>query len=184
MTEKVKVTQEQADKLKDVLADPEFTHQELLNDQHSEPWATSHKCLNELDVWTLARTIYEVEPQFKVGDWIVITDGNSSIGEIHRISKIGDRSVLLFDHSYSCSWRVSQIRHATSEEIKAGKERRLWNSIGREVGEFRDGDYGEHISKKSSSESREYLEDWYKRGKLKGFYPVESFISFEGEDES
>ncbi|MEK5070745.1 hypothetical protein [Sporosarcina sp. FSL K6-1508] len=130
---------------------------------------------------------YEVDPEYKVGDWVARIDGKNIYpkGEIKvvevfaGIERLGKREMVR--HGTDGEWGipVAQLRHATPKEIKAEQERRVWAGIGREVGEFRDGDFGEHVSGREQSESQEYLSDWYKRGRLKGFYPAESFISFE-----
>lgn len=74
------------------------------------------------------------------------------------------------------------IRHATPEEIKVEQERLLWKSINREVGEFRSKDIrinenGEPIIVNDTKHARMLFE----KGKVKGFYPAESFISFGSE---
>jgi hypothetical protein len=143
---------------------------------------------------------YEVEPQFKVEDWVAHINGGSFMGQSNvKVVEIlsfddDDGHATYGDGNYSIP--TGYIRHATPEEIKAEKERQLWKSIGREVGELKEKDfvvyenryfrlfnnmgcglYGNHMDPM-------YASELYKKGYLSGFYPVESFISFEsGEEE-
>lgn len=85
---------------------------------------------------------YEVEPEFKVGDWVVTKSGY--VGEIEFINEfegwanIGysketkERGVCL-----AKTFKLNEIeRHATESEIAQEKERRKWEKIGRKLGEY------------------------------------------------
>lgn len=179
MIGKVKLTQEQADALKDYLADCKGDISEAI-DEHSnvycDPdngWFGDYTALNKITPSDMARALligYEVEKTFKVGDWVF----NKSSDAVIEIIAVEYANIL---NGENCN-----VRHATPEEIKAEQERRAWKSIGREVGEFRDGDIGVDcigfIRRKVMS-----INEKYKAGDLDGFYPAESFIKFGGADE-
>ena|SRR5690625_750606 len=67
---------------------------------------------------------YEVEPEFKVGDW-VLTKVTNHIGKITGFSNITN----YYDIE---GIQTDNIRHATPEEIAEEKERRWWKKHGRE----------------------------------------------------
>lgn len=91
----------------------------------------------ELTMKQLVKAIYigyEVEPDFKVGDWVV----NTSNGYIKLIENEREaREANFLNNDYI---KRHELRHATSEEIAEEKERRFWNKFGREVNEYRAGD--------------------------------------------
>lgn len=97
---------------------------------------------------------YEIEPEFKVGDWVVTKDGY--IGEIEYINEVDkwanigyskdtkERGVCL-----AKTFKLNDIeRHATIEETEQEKERRFWVRHNRDVWELRQGDV---LSKKRGS---------------------------------
>ena len=80
------------------------------------------------------------------------------------------------------------IRHATTEEIKAEKERRLWKSINRDVGGFKIGDaviyLAGHTKRLANPQDVEFAKDIHGASGVYCIFPAESFISFEeGEEE-
>src|SRR5690625_4262140 len=77
---------------------------------------------------------YEVEPEFKVGDWVV-WDDMKIIGQLVEIG-IGLR-VDAIEYDFPQDISLKFLRHATPEEIAEEKERRFWNKFGREVNEYR-----------------------------------------------
>ncbi|RDW17613.1 hypothetical protein CWR48_13940 [Oceanobacillus arenosus] len=82
--------------------------------------------LDDVRVYDVARAFfigYEVEPEFKVGDWVVYEQGN--------VGQYGDKPIVL---------KNPVVRHATPEEIAQEKERRWWKLHGREVWELKQGD--------------------------------------------
>ncbi|WP_336822979.1 hypothetical protein [Sporosarcina sp. USHLN248] len=138
---------------------------------YQENGACADKLLDAL------RTGYEIEDEYKVGDWVIWDDrsGIAMINSLHLREK--DKWV---SDVYDC-WEDKNkiIRHATTEEIKAEKERRKWAKIGRKPGEFRDGDLG--ISEHGNYiDTPSILKARYELGQLRGFYPAESLISFGG----
>jgi hypothetical protein len=89
---------------------------------------------------------YEVEPEYKVGGWVVLEDGYIGeiefINEIEEWANIGDskdtkeRGVCLAK-TYDL---VDIERHATPSEIAEEKERRFWSEHGREPWQLKQGD--------------------------------------------
>src|SRR5690625_4144045 len=84
---------------------------------------------------------YEVEPEFKVGDWVSFENGTHGLVT---------RKIETFDYSdyweeevakwQTGSMPISRIRPATPSEIAEEKERRWWAKHGRDVWELRKGD--------------------------------------------
>lgn len=100
---KVKVTQEQAEKLK------------MIDDILKSEFISIHKLKESLTYG------YEVEPQFKVGDWI-----HCNVNKFIDIIK--NEHQLEYVQSFS-----EEYRHATDEEIAEEKQRRWWKKHDREV---------------------------------------------------
>lgn len=143
--------------------------------------------LKTLSVDEMARVLYgsdgyEIEPKHKYGDWVTkhYSDLSYLIGRFNQVRSDGMVGVYCSDENIVFI-PYEELSASTPEEIKAEKERRFWAKIGREVGEFKKGDVGLTESG-SSSRSPENIADWYELGVLKGFYPAESFISFEDGD--
>ncbi|MGJ9460085.1 hypothetical protein [Oceanobacillus sp. CF4.6] len=89
------------------------------------------KSLNELNTLSLAKALtigYEVEPEFKVGDWIT----HKLTGDIGKVTKTDPLRVDNGMGGYSGGYRYS-----TPEEIEQEKERRWWDKLGRKVNEFK-----------------------------------------------
>src|SRR5690606_17331433 len=81
---------------------------------------------------------YEVEPEFKVGDWVVIDykEHGTKVGKIKGYIK---KDAFYIDNNHAAG-SIMNTRHATPEEIVAEKERRWWAKHGRDVWELREGD--------------------------------------------
>lgn len=87
---------------------------------------------------------YEIKEEYKVGDWVI--HDNKKIG---KVKKIND-DVITIDVELGYARNNGELayvntlaryfRHATPEEIAEEKERRWWNSNGRDVGELKKGD--------------------------------------------
>lgn len=116
---------------------------------------------------------YEVEPKFKVGDLVHVL-GQKGLHEITCISEYYADLKGLWG-----SRQIKNLRHATAEEIAQEKERRLWKSLGRDVKEFKNGDVGVMRNGIKTS-SLQFLEDH--SDDLVGFYPIESFVKFGGDE--
>lgn len=150
-----------------------------------------YPAMNGLDQSDMARALligYDVELGYKAGDYVVRKDGEtfSTRSRVAKVAKLfSDNAILIVDGG---TVPFANIRHATPEEIKAEKERQLWASLGREVGEFKVGDvYLNEFDVPVHIPTLERLELFKKEiheRRLKGFFPAESFISFEdGEEE-
>lgn len=190
---KIRITQEQADAIENYLKTRDVS--ELIDD-HAEvcrnnKWAAEiYKPLNDLSQADLARALligYEVELEYKSGDWVV----DKQTKKIHQVIYVNFDSVgvngMIIGNLL--------IRHATTEEIKAEKERRVWKEIGRDVNEVKAGDciasQGEYFKvfdnmgckKWANHISPGLAETFFLDGVVNGFYPAESFVSFEEGDE-
>lgn len=83
---------------------------------------------------------YEVESKFKVDDWVIFKN-DVCVKVLRRILEIDEMNKLV-RFSMSSKWEQIEdiVRHATQKEIKEEKERQLWKKIGRDIGEFKEGD--------------------------------------------
>lgn len=131
---------------------------------------------------------YRVEEKYEVGDFVTIVAKNSKEGKTFELIGKRDEGVYLLKMSPTSNmlWHIEEFRHATPEEIKAEQERKVWAGIGREVKEFKPRDFVEiehelgfriHDERQTKVAKAKYDD-----GKVVGFYPVESFISFTQED--
>ena len=87
---------------------------------------------------------YEVEPEFKVGDWVIFTDEPEDEPIFGRINK---NMIVEWDDDVTNNYdeiqklyKEGHLRHATPEEIAEEKERRWWAKHGRDVWELREHD--------------------------------------------
>lgn len=136
---KVKLTQEQADWIeKYTLTQEQVDH---LIDIHSHRKRPDSP-LVDLSTSKLARALYsgyEVEAEFKVGDWVITGRGLlgkylEKTSEVYRFNLIGGH------HATS-----DNIRHATPEEVAKEKERIWWKKHGREPWELKEDDVLEYL---------------------------------------
>ena len=143
--EKVKLTREQADaieKYKEVVYGTfDFLHD--LASEHYIDFDLSDE-EKEREAIKLMRAFvtgeYEVEPEFKVGDWVVYKHDNTIweiIGELYG-GKVHYNITRNGKHKRSV--HKDHIRLATPEEIAAEKERRWWKKHNRRVWELKKGD--------------------------------------------
>lgn len=203
MTEKVKLTQEQADALK-IYKDA--GHNLAVFAANRRGFHGPYESLKTLSIDELGRVLYEpnsyeVEPQIKHGYWVkAVLQGNDYI----TYGKIDTEAFedFVFDYlKQNNEWgrirkHKDDLELMTPEEIKLEKNRRLWKSIGREVGELKEKDlvvyenkyfrlfnnmgceiYGFHMDPV-------YASKLFDHGNINGFYPSESFIFFESEGEA
>ena len=149
---KVKLTQEQAEKIEEV-KDYKKKYQEYISDMLYErcingSWIGVYEPLNNLNADEFARAIYigyEVEPEYKKGDWVKSKIG-TGVGKIIHLKQFG------YETDFGLLADTDDIRHATPEEIAEEKERRWWHRHGRGVWEFKtrdivkdkSGEYGFH----------------------------------------
>src|SRR5690625_4443052 len=130
MTEKVKVTREQAEAIEMVRGDTNkgLTTGNIITQLRKQWMFNPYNTLNELTTEQfLVATLgdYEVEESFEVGDWVV-TKVTNHIGKITGFSNIPN----YYDIE---GIQTDNIRHATPEEIAEEKERRWWKKHGRDV---------------------------------------------------
>ncbi|MEK5070538.1 DUF1642 domain-containing protein [Sporosarcina sp. FSL K6-1508] len=132
---------------------------------------------------------YEVEPEHKVGDWakVVFTSGGQAIGIVDTLA-FDD---IIFDYLDQntevkrCRIHRDCATTPTPEEIKTERERRLWAKIDRKPYEVKDDDVmiireGRHDNSLQVKDfDKRELHQMMRSGDIIGFYPVESFISFE-----
>ena len=137
MSEKIKVTQKQADAIEEYKRCQRSNHyQESVNKQRYNLYLA--KCLLDLTSSEFMDALYigyEVEPVFEVGDWVKSLVGKGT-GKIKDIDKYD----YYTDFAFVSSKRDLTIRHATPEEIAEEQERRWWNKHGRELREVKKGD--------------------------------------------
>ena len=185
MTEKVKVTAEQAEAFDRITK--KYSIERIIRDwikSEYDKFLPHNECLRELSLEEFMRILYigyEVEKEYAVGEWVVFRNisGQTVTAKVIAVQYGNER--IQFDSISGWQPIAYVVRHATPEEIKAEKERRVWAGIGRKVGQFMYGDVGVSHSESIWTElsSLKTLRD---SDDLKGFYPAESFISFEEDD--
>lgn len=85
---------------------------------------------------------YEVEPEFKKGDYVMVKWKNREKEEFYRVVSIdpwGSIQIETLDGVPNASGHEN-TRHATPSEIAEEKERRWWKKHGRDVWELKVGD--------------------------------------------
>ena len=146
--ESLELTLEKANENKDLALgwiSPALHHRKPLNKKFSS--------LKELSVGEVARALYigyEVEPEFKVRDWVY----RVSDKKIYRVDFVTEEGLVLDDENlwmfnekgndYGKHTPPEDVRHATPEEIAEEKERRWWTKHDRDVWELRKRDILKH----------------------------------------
>lgn len=164
---KVILTQKQAR----MFENHKYAVEELLEKRVCDNCPTSIDSLPIDDVVKAIVYGYEVKPEFKVGDWVVLEDGY--IGEIEFINEVEgwanigyskdtkERGVCLAK-TYDL---IDIVRHATPSEIAEEKERRWWKKHGRDVWELRARDILKQKSGNELAEVKEVHNSGYLIGK-------------------
>src|SRR5690625_487713 len=143
--EKVKITPEQANAIK------KWINKELLIIAKASGLLEHgvDEPIAELTMKQLVKAIYigyEVEPEFKVGDWVFWeTKSNGPIPKTaFKIEKIIKDGVCPDEwpspYAGGEPIPIEELRHATPSEIAEEKERRWWAKHGRNLWELRKGD--------------------------------------------
>lgn len=189
MNDKVKITPEQLD----AILRYKKSGLDLKNYlDHKCFWIDSFSSLKDLKIDDFARLLYEpnsyvVEPQYIVGELVKVsirtTEKNADMfGDITKVTD--DWIWVNWEEEGSPSGVPrSCVKEVTLEEAKEYRERQSWKSIGREVGEFKEGDSirTKHMIKpyivKSNQDISEAKND-YQNNHIRGFYPAESYIKF------
>lgn len=198
MTEKVTITAEQAAALK-VLTDTEkWSHESIISVHTSSPrgWNTWNGVdgLNGMPLLTLVDALrigYEIEPEYKVGEWVVFVGEHLVDGEfpeeVVQVIAVRNQSNQIQFAEVSGWQSIENVKgHATPEEIKAERERKVWAKYGRKVNEWRNGDVAIIQGRAHNVVIRENdlaIQSDYDGGYVDGFYPAESFIEFGGDDQ-
>ena len=183
--EKVKLTKLQAEAIEIIKTDTKsgWTYGNLKTQNEKtwkdEPFASLNK-LSFSDFLDALHVGYEVEEEYRGDEWVV----NTANGKVANIERVAPDRVWVDDEN-ARYFMKSALRHATPEEIKAEQERRVWKSIGREVGELKFGDkYVTTFDANRTivcSVSKEMFLDILSDGEVRVFYPIESAISFGGD---
>jgi len=121
--EKVKINQEQADKIRGWEYHTGYPGRLL--ELRAQYLLTSSKCLQSLSLDKLARALYvgyeveveELEPQFEVEDWVIHDGGIAFKLSEFQLANLGKSNGL------------RNYRHATESEIAAEKKRRMDKKI-------------------------------------------------------
>lgn len=144
--EKIKLTQEQADAIESLRSGGYDDDVIVRNTLFYEMGTNENPCkrynsLLDLHTDKLIRALYigyEVESEFKVGDWVYVETPKSELPNVYKIMLVNKYHAQL-DRLYG-NHDKSKLRHATPEEIEKEKQRRWWKSHNREVRELRKGD--------------------------------------------
>lgn len=132
--EKVKITKKQEEAM-------DLTPFDLIHDlYHGHYYYKGTHEEQEQDVLKVLKAYingYEVEPEFKVGDWIYNTKAKRVAQIDHRF---GNGDELWVDDEEFNFYHLNDSRHAIQDEIKQEKERRWWKLHGRNPWELKERD--------------------------------------------
>jgi len=193
MSEKIKVTVEQAERIKAVGS---YDKEGALK-CHMNTWGSGlNTCLNDLSIGDFARILYEPnsyeveQDKFEIWEWVKIKKlfipfiKNEMSEDAYKLERIFKITGIVPGGKILCPDRYvhnpENLCHATKEEV-------FWAELGREVGEFREGDviHTVHNSFFTVSDLNEEVDDFigkkgvkrkFINGNIIGFYPSESFI--------
>lgn len=136
--EKVKITQEQADAFEKLIRNTHIKFKYAIETARNQEWATeSFTPLNGLSFDKFINVIrygYEVEPEFKVGDWVAYNYWGL-VGKV--VSTDGG---IALDNRVNGKLNPNDFKHATPQEIATEKTRRWWNKNNRYEWELMKGD--------------------------------------------
>ena len=186
MSEKVVLTQEQADAIRALRNTNAVVNLLDLKGPLSE--LKVHDIFKALQGW------YEVEkPKFRAGDKVIRKDGLTFAAGEFIWTVVEDQQdswkakIVGSGDGWDVFWETASIRHATPEEI-------FWlHDLSRDsVGEFREGDvfvlddgYIYKVEEDDRSEDKircSLAKLWYSQGRLVGIYPASSFKSYKREE--
>lgn len=151
-------------------------------------WKGDKAPLNDLSTAQVSRALllgYDVVDVIQVGDFVRSKQSKN----IYKVNSIDSNSYAYLKgilcqpgKTFTGALRLHELEFVEPHEVKFEKEKQMWAKIGREVGEFRKGDHGMHNGEHSVNTmitNIDALKSYYYDGKLKGFYPVESFVDFK-----
>lgn len=181
MTEKVKITHEQADAINWILSAQSIDELIVAHARSNGGYVGRAKALKGMSAIKLTKALrvgYEIERKYKTGEWVRYwkNDCVTAIGKITYIDY--EKGLVQFDNTTFTKGIHDVTGYATPEEIAKEKERRKWAEIGREVEEFKDSDIGIFRNGAALMDINA-IKAAHEYGDLVGFYPAESFISFE-----
>ena len=139
--EKVKLTQEQANIISNISLDE--LGEWFYKDERTN--TDMYEALKDFTMEEIAKAKiegYEVEPKFKVGDWVIRTldfGRYHEKGRVFQIANFDDRENIYADDG-GPSHLPGSIRHATPEEVSKEKQRRWWSKHNRGLWELREWD--------------------------------------------
>lgn len=151
MSKKVKVTREQAEGIESIKNTILKNIAELKH--FPARFYEEERPVSELDLKDIESALfdgYEVEEEFKEGDWCIweAEEGPNPKGAFMlREEGTRDDEKGFFPDEWPSPYcggyaiPVSQLRHATAQEIAQEKERRWWTKHGRGVWELKQGDF-------------------------------------------
>lgn len=193
MTEKISITQEQADALELYKANAGkgvgwVAYFAVAKDEFNSNYAS----LKFFTLDTFARLMYEpdcfvIRPNYKLRDYVTITEEGEHQGKVGVINSIGTKIVdITLRGDKPCeriiSWHpYRSLRPSTESEIAIEKEHEAWEEIGRKVGEIKEGDVGIDIHGFTFRDTNRLLAA-HENKELKGIYPIEKFKEFLKEE--
>ncbi|WP_073535950.1 hypothetical protein [Bacillus cereus] len=86
------------------------------------------------------------EPKFEVGDWAVIDGNVCKVTDIHNDDEFIVDKISRLKNQFIPKKYIE--RKANPEEIAQEKRRRVFAKVGREVDEFKEGDYVEYLGER------------------------------------
>src|SRR5690625_4692295 len=147
MTEKVKVTREQAEAIERIKTEQIKRFEEVKKNKTTYLLTDWEKPLFELDSKHLQDALYigyEVEPEFNKGDFVVwhglVVNIQHPQTNDHKDDGSCYFTLVRSDGSTYGNITRDEIRHATPSEIAEEKERRWWKKLGRNVIQYEIGD--------------------------------------------
>lgn len=136
---KVKITQEQADAVerfkteqyKSLKKEKEYPSSRFVE------WALPLFELDADDIHDALYIGYEVEPEFKAGDWVVYKSNIHKMPIVRKVVEINQHiSGVTLDRELIIA-PLNELRHATESEISEEKERRFFAKHGRKPWELK-----------------------------------------------
>lgn len=178
---KILLKKEQADAIEKLresdYCDDAIVHNVVVSYYNSESLKGDYKPLNGIRLDRLIKALYigyEVVFNYKPGEWVTYNNGFQYGMVTRKIESVDEDDCLHFGEGRmmpSCN-----CRYATSEEIKKVKEEEFWESVGRDLGEFSNGDIG--ITDEGLVITfPDRLERCYQDGKLEKLYLAESALN-------
>lgn len=144
MTEKVKLTREQAEAVEAIKSSSLGNDGTIL--EFVRACGISNHVFHLDELIKSLYIGYEVEETFKVGDWVMSSFFGYAEGralKIQQITKRKDKTYVYFSNleapNHNC-YIEDICRHATPEEIAEEKQRRWWAKHGRKPWELKIGD--------------------------------------------